>query len=156
MFQSQTSTQTSTLCVPSSGQSSLYDRRIFHELEQYSCLCISFCPEKDRPVSVQNGSNSTSLAATNMVLRGSTTICLSSSSSFTLSKESCNMEIPVLNRHIWELSSNQLEIKISQTLQFCLQIKANRLRNPMMRNGSYIPVGIIEGRLIRSRGPYYC
>ena len=30
------------LCIPSSGQSSLCDRCIFHELEQYSCLCISY------------------------------------------------------------------------------------------------------------------
>ena len=88
MFQS----QTSTLCVPSSGQSSLCDRRIFHELEPSSCLCISsnntdsFCPEQDMPISVQNNSYSPSLAATNMVLRGSTTTCLSSSSSSTLSK----------------------------------------------------------------------
>ena len=88
MFQS----QPSTLCVPSSGQSSLCDKLIFLELEQSSCLCISsnntdsFCPEQDTPISVQNSSYSPSLAATNMVLRGSTCTCLSSSSSFTLSK----------------------------------------------------------------------
>ena len=93
------------LCVPSSGQSSLCDRRIFHELEQYSCLCISynntnsFCPEQDTPISVQNESYSSSLTITNMVLRGSTTICLGSSSSSTLSKlltqakESFNIKI---------------------------------------------------------------
>ena len=46
----------------------------------------SFCPEQDMPISVQNGSCSTSLAASNMVLRGSTTTCLSSSSSSFLSK----------------------------------------------------------------------
>ena len=84
--------QTSTLCVPSSGQSSLCDRCIFHELEPSSFLCISsnnndsFCPEQDMPISVQNSSYSPSLAATNMVLRGSTITCLSSSSSFILSK----------------------------------------------------------------------
>ena len=33
--------QTSTLCIPSSGQSSLCDRCILHELEQSSCLRIS-------------------------------------------------------------------------------------------------------------------
>ena len=37
MFQS----QTSNLCIPSSGQSSLCYRRILHELEQSSCLRIS-------------------------------------------------------------------------------------------------------------------
>ena len=46
----------------------------------------SFCPEQDTPVSVQNSSYSPSLAATNVVLRGSTTTCLSSSWSSTLSK----------------------------------------------------------------------
>ena len=40
----------------------LCDRRIFHELESSSCLCISsnnadfFCPEQDTSVSVQNSS----------------------------------------------------------------------------------------------------
>ena len=88
MFQS----QTSTLCIPSSGQSSLCDRHILHKLEQSSCLCISSnnadysCPEQDTSVSVQNSSYSSSLAATSMVLRGTTTACLSSSSSSTFSK----------------------------------------------------------------------
>ena len=101
MFQS----QFSTLCVPSSGQSSLCDRRIFHKLEQYSCVCISynntnsFYPEQDMPVLVQNDSYSSSLTVTDMVLRGSTTTCFSSSSSSTLSKlltqakESFNIKI---------------------------------------------------------------
>ena len=46
--------QTSTLCIPSSGQSSLCDRCILHELEQSSCLCISsnnidsFCSKQDQ------------------------------------------------------------------------------------------------------------
>ena len=88
MFQS----QSSTLCILSSGQSSLCDRHILHELEQYSCFCISYnntnslCPEQDTPNSVQNSSYSSSLTGTNMILRGSTTSWLSSSSSFTLSK----------------------------------------------------------------------
>ena len=87
LFATRFNLQTSTLCVPSSGQSSLCNRRIFLELEQSSCLCFSsnntdsFCPEQ-----VQNSSSSPSLAATNMVLRGSTTTCLSSSLSSTLSK----------------------------------------------------------------------
>ena len=61
---------------------------------------ISFCPEQDTPISVQNGTYSTSLAATNMVLRGSATTCLSSSLSSTLSKlltqskESINIKSP--------------------------------------------------------------
>ena len=88
MFQS----QTSTICIPSSGQSSFCDRQILHELEQSSCLCISSnnadfsCPEQDTSVSVQNSSYSPSLAATSMILRGTTSACLSSSSSSTFSK----------------------------------------------------------------------
>ena len=45
--------QISTLCIPSSGQSSLWDRCILHEGESSSCLHIStnnidsFCPEQD-------------------------------------------------------------------------------------------------------------
>ena len=76
----------------------------------------SFCHEQDTPV--QNNSYSPSLAATNMVLRGSTTTCLSSSSSSALSKtintskrKVSNMETSVLNLHAWELSSSQLEIE---------------------------------------------
>ena len=80
------------LCVPSSGQSGFCDRHILHELEPSPRLCISsnnndsFCPEQDSTVSVQNSSYSTSLAATNMVLRGATSTGLSSSSSSSFSK----------------------------------------------------------------------
>ena len=64
-----------------------------------SCLCISSnnssCPEQDTSISVQNSSYSTSLAATNMVLRGTTTACISSSSSSSLSKtiNKCKMKV---------------------------------------------------------------
>ena len=84
--------QTSNLCIPSSGQSSLCDRCILHELEQPSCLRISsnnidsFCPEQDSSISVQNSSYSSSLAPTSMVLRGTTATSFSSSLSSTLSK----------------------------------------------------------------------
>ena len=118
--------QTSTLCVPSSGQSSLCDRRIFHELEESSCLCISsnnidsFCPEQDTPISVQNSSYTPSLAATK---RFSEVLQLLVSAPvhlplfpklLTQAKES----LPVLHLHAWELSSNQLEIEnFRKTLQ---------------------------------------
>ena len=84
--------QTATLCIPSSGQSSFRNRRIFHELELSSCLRLSpnntdsFCPELDTPISVQNSSDSPSLATTSLVLRGPTTTCLSSSLSSSCSK----------------------------------------------------------------------
>ena len=87
--------QTSTLSIPSSGQSSLSDRRILYELEQSSCLCISSnntdfsCLEQDTSVSVQNSSYSPSLAATSMVLRGTTTACISSSSSSIFFFQNC-------------------------------------------------------------------
>ena len=70
--------QTSTLCFPSSGQSSFRDRCILHELEQSSCLCISSnntnssCPEQDTSISVQNSSYSPSLATTSI-----TAVCMS-------------------------------------------------------------------------------
>ena len=83
--------QTSTLCIPSSGQSSLCHRLILHELEQSSCLYTSSyadfsCPEQDTSVSVQNSSYSPSLVGTSLVLRGTTAACLSSSSSSIFSK----------------------------------------------------------------------
>ena len=46
----------------------------------------SFCPEQDSPISVQNSSDSPSLATTSLVLRGPITTCLSSSSSSSCSK----------------------------------------------------------------------
>ena len=127
--------QTSTLCVTSSGQSSLCDRRIFHELEPSSCLCISsnnnysFCPEQDTPISVQNSSYSPSLAATNMVLRGSTITCISSSSSlFSKTINTSKMKVSTSKPPSTQpsLPSNQLEIEIfAKRCRFCLQIKTN-------------------------------
>ena len=67
--------QTSTICM------------LMH-FQQHTNI---FCPDPDMPISVQNGSCSTSLSTTNMVLRGSTTTCRSSSSSSI--KESCNIKI---------------------------------------------------------------
>ena len=60
---------------------------------------------------------------------------------------------PVLNLHICELSSNQLEIKnFHKTLQILSPNQdEHQLRRSMTRNGSYLPIGIIERRLIRSR-----
>ena len=84
--------QTATLCITSSGQSSLRDRCIFHELELSSCLRLSsnyadsFCPEQDTPISVQISSDNPSLTTTSLVLRSPTTTCLSSSLSSSLSK----------------------------------------------------------------------
>ena len=84
--------QTSNLCIPSSGQSSICDRRILHVLKQSTCLRISsnnidsFRPEQNTSVSVQNSSYSSSLAPTTMVLRGTTTNSFSSSSPFTFSE----------------------------------------------------------------------
>ena len=83
--------QTSTLCISSSGQSSLCDRCILHEQEQSSCLRISSnnvvfsYPEQDTSVSMQNSSYSPCLATTSPVLRD-TTACLNSSSSSTFPK----------------------------------------------------------------------
>ena len=61
-----------------------------------------------------------------------------------------HQNLPALNLHAWELSNNQLEIK-----NFRKKLSPNQdehqLRKSMMRNGSFIRVGVIEERLIRSR-----
>ena len=91
-----------------------------------------------QPVSVQNSSYSPSLAATNMVLRGSTTTCLSSSLSSTFSKtintkkKFQQQNLPALNFHAWELSSNQLE-NFHKTLQILSPNQdEHQLRKSMM------------------------
>ena len=64
-----------------------------------------------------------------------------------------HQNLPALNFHAWELSNNQLEIKnFRKTLQILSPNQdEHQLRKSMMRNGSFMPVGDIEGRLIRSR-----
>ena len=162
MFQS----QTSTLCIPSFGQSSLCDRRILHELEQSSCLCISSnkadfsCLEQDTSVSVQNSSYSPSLAATSIVLRGTTTACLSSSLSCTLSKIINTSKRKVSTSKPPSSQPSHLGV-IKQSVRgrkFCKMLQIlfpnqdeHQLRKCMARNGPYIPVGVIERRFIRCR-----
>ena len=71
-----------------------------------------------------------------------------------------HQNLPALNLHAWVLSSNQLEIEnFHKTLQIenfrkMLQILSpnqdeHQLRKSMTRNGPYIPIGVIERRLIR-------
>ena len=64
-----------------------------------------------------------------------------------------HQNLPVLNLHTWELSSSQLEIKnFQKTLQILSSNQdKHQLRKSMTRNGSYIPFGVIEGRLVWSR-----
>ena len=64
-----------------------------------------------------------------------------------------HQNLPALNLHAWELSNNQLEIKIFQKTLWILSPNQDehQLRKYMMRNGSFIPVGVLEKRLIRSR-----
>ena len=64
--------------------------------------------------------------------------------------------LPVFSLHVWELSSNQLEIENFPKMLQILSPNQNehQLRKSMMRNGSYIPIGVIEGRLV-SLGPSY-
>ena len=63
-----------------------------NELKSSSCLCISsknsdtFCSSQDMAISVQYSSYCSSLAPTPVVLRGITTVSISSNSSSTLSK----------------------------------------------------------------------
>ena len=68
--------QTPIVCISSSRQSSLCDRRIINELEQFTCLCIStnnsdtIYPNQNPSILVQNSSNCSSLASSFLVLRG--------------------------------------------------------------------------------------
>ena len=68
-----------------------------------------------------------------------------------------HQNLPVLNLHAWELSSNQIEIEnFHKTLQILSPNQdEHQLRKSLMQNGSYIPVGVIEGRLIRSRPLFF-
>ena len=61
--------------------------------------------------------------------------------------------LPVLNLHTCELSSNQIEIEnFHKTLQILSPNQdEHQLGKSLMRNGSYIPVGVIEERLMWSR-----
>ena len=63
-----------------------------------------------------------------------------------------HQNLPALNRHALELSNNQLEIKFFRKTLWILSPDQDehQLRKSMMRNGSFIPIGVIEGRLIRS------
>ena len=157
--------QTATLCIPSSGQSSFRDRRIFHELELSSCLRLSsnnvgsFCSEQDTPISVQNSSDSSCLATTSLVLRGPTTTCLSSSSSSSCSKpivkqkESSSIKFSQLSNFTHEVIKQSIRDKKKhrKTLRILSPDQdEHQLRKSLMRHGSFIPVGVIEGRLIRS------
>ena len=118
--------QTATVCIPRSGQSRLRNRRLSPNNTD------SFCPEQDSPISVQNSSDSPSLATTRLILRGPTTTCLSSSSSSFCSKLIKSGKAPTS-----EPSSSQTSRMgvIKQSIRdkkifekrcgFCLQIKTN-------------------------------
>ena len=157
--------QTATLCIPNSGQSSFRNRRIFHELELSSCLRFSpnntdsFCAEQDTPTSVQNSSDSPSLATTNLVLRGPTTTCLSSSSSSSCSKPIKSRKAPASKSPSSQPSRMGVikqSIRDKKKFRKILRILSpdqdeHQLRKYMTPNGSFVTVGVIEGRLIRSR-----
>ena len=114
--------QTSNLCIPSSGQSSLCDRRILHELEQFSCLRIS-------SNNIDSVLNKLRQSQCRIVLIAPlwpqrpwfsevlqllvSTTSFSSSPSSTLSKlltqakgKFQHQNLPVLDLHPWELSNN--------------------------------------------------
>ena len=160
--------QTSTLCVPNSRQSGFRDRRILHELQPSPCLRVStnnndsFCPEQDSTISVQNSSYSTSLTATNMVLRGATSTGLSSRSSSSFSKSVNTSKRKVSTSNSASSQPSRLVVikqsiradkkKFRKTLQILSPNQdEHQLRKSMRRNGSFLPVDVIEGRLTRSR-----
>ena len=153
--------QTPTVCISSSGQSSLSDRCIINELEFSSYICIStnnsdtLYSSQDTSILVQNSSYCSSLASTSLVFRGVTTIVSTPICLLLFPKlltqakgKFQHLDLPVLALHTWELSSNQLEIKtFHKTLQILSQNQDEHLlRKSVMQNGSYTPVGVIERR----------
>ena len=94
-----------------------------------------------------------------MVLRGVTTISISSNSSSALSKttDTSKRKVSTSKSNITHSSRfgviKQSEIKsFRKTLETLSQNQDEHLlRKSMIQNGSYTPVGVIERRLIRSR-----
>ena len=99
------------------------------------------------------------IATTSLVLRGPTTTCLSSSSSsscsnFIKSGKAPTSELPssqpsrvgVIKQSIRDKNKFRKTLRILSPNQ-----DEHQFRKYMTRNGSFIPVGVIERRLIRSR-----
>ena len=158
--------QTTTVCITSSGQSGLRNRCFFHELESYSCLILSpnntdsFCPEQDSPISVQNSSDSPSLATTSLVLRGPTTTCLSSSSSSSCSKLIKSGKTPTSeppSSQSWCMGVIKQSIRDKNFSKNVANFvsKSRRTSTQKVYDAEWIVYTIIERRLIWSR-PYYC
>ena len=112
--------QASSLCVPSSGQSSFRDRRILHERELSQCLRISsnnndsFCPGQDSTISVQNSSYSNKHGSSEVLhLLVSAPVRLPLFPNLLTQEKGKfqHQNLPALNLHAWELSNNQLQIK---------------------------------------------
>ena len=102
-------------------------------------------------------SYSPSLAATSMVLRGTTAACLSSSSSSTFSKTINTSKRKVSTSKPPSSQPSCLEVIKQSVRDFrkTLQIlspnqEEHQLRNSMTRKGPCIPIGVLE-RLIQSR-----
>ena len=153
--------QTPIVCISSSGQPCLSDRRIVNELELSSCICIftnnsdTLCSSQDTSISVQKSSYCSSLPQLQwfsevLQLLVSAPILLQLFPKLlTQSKGRFqHPNLPLLALHAWELSSNQLEIKcFRRRLQTLSQNQDKHLfRKSMMQNGSYTPIGVIERR----------
>ena len=155
--------QTYTLCIPSSGQSSLRDRCILHELEQSSCLRISsnnidsFCPKQDQsqcrivpkaPLWPQRLWFSEVLQ---LLVSAPVRLPLFQKLLTQTKAKFQHQNLPVLDLRAWELSKSFR--KFSQNLADLVSTsrQKHQLRRSMLRNGSYISVGVIERRLIRSQ-----
>ena len=134
--------QTDTLCIPSAGQSSLRDRCIFHELELSSCLRLSsnnadsFCPSvlykicqfQCRIVLISPFWPQQAWFSEVLQLFILAPVCLPLFPNLLIQAKGKfqHQNLPALNLHAWELSSNQLEIRnFRKRCRFCLQIKTN-------------------------------
>ena len=90
--------QTPIICLSSTRLQSTSDRCPVHGLESSSCICLSSfysdtcCSRENPTTSVQNSSHSSVLATATVVLRTSSSICVSSDSSATNSKSTDSIQ----------------------------------------------------------------
>ena len=155
--------QTYTLCFPSSGQSSLCDRCILqlenlhayafpptilpvlNKIRQLQCRIVLIAPLWPQQTWFSE--------VLQLLVSAPVRLPLCPKLLTKVKWKFQHQNLPALKLHIWELSSNQLEIEyFHKTLQFLSPNQGgHQLRKSVMRNGPHIPVGDIERRLIWSR-----
>ena len=155
--------QTPIVCISSSEQSSLSDRRIINELHAYAFPPTILIPSilakicQSRCIIVLIGplwpQQLWILEVLQLLVSALIHLLLLPKLLIHAKGKFQHQNLPFLAIHAWELSSNQLEIKsFRKTLQILSQNQDEHLlRKSMMQNGLYIPIDVIERRLIRSQ-----